>query len=149
MIKKGGNALKIQLMRKIKGKQLVMELQTEYGSIYKLEKLYDEDVDNLKLYTDLEDWKFYSENPEDILEDGKTIISDELDLGKLELQLIEIIKEKNPSSINELTEMIDSSIGFIFPKIYKLADWDVINLIPGQKKTLKPVLKYHEVIIDN
>lgn len=126
-----------------------MELKKEYGSLSKLEELYANNKDNLKLYTDIEDWKYYSQNPEEILEDGKNVISDELMFGELELKIIETIKNKNPQSVNELSEMMGSNIGFIFPKVYQLVDYGVLELCSGYKKTLKPIFKYDLVKIES
>jgi hypothetical protein len=139
--------LKIKLIRELTGRELGQELEKTYGSIPELEKLYKENMDNLKLYTDLEDWKYYSENLDEIIEDGKTIITDNLILGQFEMELLDLIKNEKPQSINDLVQMIEGDMRTIYPKISQLEEYGLIELTRGPRKTIVPVVKYDKVEI--
>jgi hypothetical protein len=140
--------VKITLIREIKGSELVKDMEKEYGSMLKLEKLYEQNMDNLKLYSDLEDWKYYSKNPDEVLEDGKTIITEEFVLGEMEMKLLDAIKNEKPQSVNELCEMINSDMIVVYPKVDQLADYGLIEMTEGPRKTMVPVVKYHKLEID-
>jgi hypothetical protein len=131
----------------VTGKELIQDLKKAYGSIPELEKLYENNLDNLKLYTDLEDWKYFLENPDEIIEDGKTIIDDKLVLGKDELELINLIRNEKPESIYELATMVKLDLKTIYPKIIQLEKYELIELKSGPKRTKIPVLKYDKIEI--
>ncbi len=137
----------IQLTRKINGRALVQELEKTYGSIDALEELYQENLDNLKLYTDLEDWKYFLENPQEVIEDGKTMVYSKEFLSELEIELLELIKNEKPQSINEIVQMTEHNIKTIYPIMMQLEEKELIELIQGPKKTMMPVLKYDEIEI--
>jgi hypothetical protein len=137
--------MRITLTRQVTGEELIQDLKKAYGSIYELEKLYENNLDNLKLYTDLEDWKYFLENPDEIIEDGKTIITDELVFGKDEMKLIDLIRNEKPESIHDLSMMIKWDLKTIYPKIIQLEKYELIELKSGPKRTKVPILKYDKV----
>ncbi|MDP3624486.1 MAG: hypothetical protein Q8R66_11265 [Methanobacteriaceae archaeon] len=134
--------MRIKLTRELKGRDLVQEFRKTYGSISELETLYENNLDNLKLYTDLEDWKYFSENLDDALEDGKIIFTDKLVLGEEEKELLDLIVNKNPQSIKDLAQMLNWDLKTIYPKIIQLEKYDLIELKSGPKKALVPTAKY-------
>jgi hypothetical protein len=139
--------MRITLTRQVTGEELIQGFKKVYGSIPELEKLYENNLDNLKLYTDLEDWKYFLENPDEIIEDGKTIIDDKLVLGKYELELIDLIRNGKPESIYELAMMIKWDLKTIYPKIIQLEKYELIELKSGPKRTKIPVVKYDKIEI--
>ncbi|MDZ4172145.1 MAG: hypothetical protein U1C19_08250 [Methanobacteriaceae archaeon] len=80
--------MKVTLIREISGAELIHGFEKTYGSINKLEKLHQRNPENMKIYMDLDDWKYYQEHPQEIIEDSKTIITEKLTLGKLEMELL-------------------------------------------------------------
>ena len=80
--------MKVTLKREISGAELIHGFEKTYGSINKLEKLHQRNPENMKIYMDLDDWKYYQEHPQEIIEDSKTIITEKLTLGKLEMELL-------------------------------------------------------------
>ncbi len=139
--------MRITLTRQVTGKGLIQDFKKIYGSINELEKLYDQNMDNLKLYTDLEDWKYFLENPDEIIEDGKTIVTDESVLGKDEMELIDLIRNEKPVSIHDLAMMIKWDLKTIYPKIIQLEKYELIELKSGPKRTKVPTLKYDKIEI--
>ena len=116
---------------------------------FELEKLYENNLDNLKLYTDLEDWKYFLENPDEIIEDGKTIIDDKFILGNDEMELIDLIRNEKPESIHELAMMIKWDLKTIYPKIIQLEKYELIELKSGPKRTKVPIVKYDKIEISD
>ncbi len=139
--------MRITLTRQVTGEELIQDFKKAYASISELEKLYEENMDNLKFYTDLEDWKYYLENPDEIIEDGKTIIDDKLVLGKDEMELIDLIRNEKPKSIHELAMMIKWDLKTIYPKIIQLEKYELIELKSGPKRTKVPIVKYDKIEI--
>ncbi|MDP1553041.1 MAG: hypothetical protein Q8M06_08515 [Methanobacteriaceae archaeon] len=80
--------MKVTLIREISGAELIHGFEKTYGSINKLEKLHQRKPENMKIYMDLDDWKYYQEHPQEIIEYSKTIITEKLTLGKLEMELL-------------------------------------------------------------
>lgn len=134
--------MRIKLTRELKGRELIQEFRKTYGSIHELEKIYENNLDNLKLYTDLEDWKYFSVNLDDALEDGKILFIDKLVLGEEEKGLLNLISNKKPQSIKDLAQMIKWDLKTVYPKIIQLEKYDLIELKSGPKKALIPSLKY-------
>ena len=139
--------MRITLTRQLNGEELIQDFKKAYGSISELEKLYENNLDNLKLYTDLEDWKYFLENPDEIIEDGKTIIDDKLILGKEEMELIDLIRNEKPESIHKLAMMIKWDLKTIYPKIIQLEKYELIELKSGPKRTKVPIVKYDKIEI--
>jgi hypothetical protein len=102
--------MRITLVRQINGRELVEEFENTYGSLKRLENLYKRKPENMKLYSDLDDWKYFMEHPDEIIEDAKDIITEKLTLGKLELELLDFIKHDNPKSIRDLAKMMHKDI---------------------------------------
>ena len=90
------------------------------GSLNRLEKLHERNPDNMKIYMDLDDWKYYSDHLDETIENGKTIITEKLTLGKLEMELLNFIKTEKPQSIRELARMIHKDVSTIHPKVKRV-----------------------------
>jgi hypothetical protein len=70
------------MIRKTTGKELIKEFENIYCSIKILENLRHRNQENMKFYSDLDDWKYYLKHPDEEIEAFKTVITDEIDLGK-------------------------------------------------------------------
>lgn len=126
---------------------MVQEFRKTYGSISELENLYENNLGNLKLYTDLEDWKYFSDNLDEVFEDGKILFTNKLVLGEDERELLNLITNKKPQSIKDLTQMLDWDLKKVYPKILQLEKYDLIELKSGPKKALIPTAKYSKMDI--
>ena len=87
--------IEIKLLKTITGEELNQEYMEKYGSIQELERKLEADENNMKLYSDLEDWKFFSQHPDEQIEDTTTILTDTLTLTTVELELLNFIKNEN------------------------------------------------------
>ena len=66
-------------------------MEKTYGSIKQLEKILQQ-TNNMLMYVDLENWKYYLKNPHEKIERGWTIFTEDLTLGELEMKLLNFIK---------------------------------------------------------
>lgn len=139
--------MKVTLIREISGAELINDLEKTYGSIDKLETLHNRNPENMKIYMDLDDWKYYSNNLEEIIQDSKTIITEKLTLGKLEMELLNFIKTQNPQSIRELARMIHKDIKTVHPKVKNLEKEGLIEFKKGPKNKKIPVMNYDKIEI--
>ena len=53
----------ITLVKKQKGISFINEMERTYNSLEELEKLYER-TGNMKLYVEIENWKYYLQHPE-------------------------------------------------------------------------------------
>jgi predicted HTH transcriptional regulator len=139
--------MRITLIRQITGKELVEEFENTYGSLKRLENLYERKPENMKLYSDLDDWKYFREHPDEIIEDAKDVITEKLTLGKLELELLDFIKHNNPKSIRDLAKMIHKDISIVHPRVKKLEAEGLIEFKDGPKRRKIPVMNYDKIEI--
>jgi hypothetical protein len=139
--------IEIKLIKNISGEELNKQYSEKYGSIKKLKELLDKDENNMDLFNDLEDWKFFGENPDEIIEDSTTIITDKLTLTNIEIELLNFIKNKNPQSIRELARMIHQDTSNTQRKITKLEQEGLIELKEGNKNSKIPTLNYDKIEI--
>jgi len=140
--------LEIKLVRKFKGKELVEDLETRYKSLDNLIKVFKKDRTNAKLHMDLDNWLYFSENPNEEVEQGKTIYTNTKDIQTLELELLGLIKEYQPKSIRELAKLTNRDLTTIQRKVNKLNENGLIKLIDGPKNSKIPSLNYDKIEID-
>ncbi|MGL4669840.1 MAG: MarR family transcriptional regulator, partial [Methanobacteriaceae archaeon] len=110
----------IRMIKKTIGRNIVDEYIKTYGSIENLKNVIKRDPDNIKTNYDLEEWEYYLKNPEEEVEDGKTIFRDHSSISMLELELMNFIKYENPQSISELAKLIHKDITTVQKKVTKL-----------------------------
>ena len=139
--------MRITLIKEVKGSELIQNFEKTYGSLNRLEKLHERNPENMEIYMDLDDWKYYLDNLDEIIEDGKTIITERLTLGKLEMDLLNFIKNEKPRSIRELARMIHKDIRSVHPKVLELEKEGLIELKKGSKNRKIPVMNYDKIEI--
>ena len=72
--------IRITLIRKTNGKNLVKLFINKYGSIEKLEKSLKK-KGNMKMKLDLDDWKYFLKNPEEKVEDSETFFVENMGIN--------------------------------------------------------------------
>lgn len=92
--------IEIRVTKKTTGAKIVKEYERKYGSINKLKIIFKKDPENMKLYTDLEDWEYFLKHPQEKVEDGRTLFTEKISLKSLELMLLSFIKDKKPELEN-------------------------------------------------
>lgn len=139
----------IRLVRTIKGKDIIDRLKTEYGSLDNLKKLLKEDKKNQKFNIHLEDWEFYKDSLDEDIKERVILFTDNYPIGKIELELLNIIKSNRPESIRELARLLDKDIKTVQPKVNNLAKEGFIELKDGSKNNKIPTFPYEymEIVI--
>lgn len=107
-------------------------MEAKYGSLEQLEKAFQKTQISI-LHVDLENWKYLQENPEKTITLGETIFTDDLNIGEIDIELLNMIKEKKPKSIRDLSKIIEKDISSIQPKIKKMEKEGLIKLKQGGK----------------
>ena len=102
-------------------------MEKTYGSLKELEKTFGR-TNNMVMYVDLENWKYYLKNPNEKIERGRTIFTEDLTIGELEMKLLSFIKQEDPKSIRELADLVHKNIATVQPKIKKMEEEGLISL---------------------
>ncbi len=74
ILKRGTDKMIITLIKNMSGADLIKELNQKYGSKKELERLYQQ-TKNYEMLIDLENYKYFSKNPEEIVEKGESLIT--------------------------------------------------------------------------
>ncbi|MDR3291543.1 MAG: hypothetical protein LBT10_05260 [Methanobrevibacter sp.] len=137
----------LTIIRLIKGKDKVNELENKYGSLKNLKRKFEMDDENMLLYSDLEDWEYFLKHSEEELEEGKTIFIENLNLGKKDFELIKFIKDNNPNSIGELANLLNKEVSEVQKKVNYLENEGLLNFKHGTKNSKIPVVNYDKIEI--
>jgi len=137
----------IKMIRTIPAKKMIEEFEKMYGSIEQLEKVLKNKGGDMKMKMDLDDWKYFKKNPEEEIEDGKTIFRNSSSISMLEIELMNFIKHDNPKSISELAKMIQKDISTVQRKINNLEKEGLIKFKEGGKNSEIPELNYDKIEI--
>ena len=95
----------ITLIKKQTGQEYIKEMELTYKSISELEKLFKR-TNNMKMYVDLENWRYYKKNPDEMIEVTESLITNKLSLSDLDLIILNTIKHEKPKSIRDLAKKI-------------------------------------------
>ena len=80
----------ITLVKKQNGQEFIREMEETYKSISELEKLFKR-TNNMKMYVDLENWKYYKQNPDEMIETTESLVTSKLSLSDLDLIILNTI----------------------------------------------------------
>jgi len=92
-----------------------------------LQRLIKKDPDNLLYPLDYDDWLYYLEHPDEVIETEDVIFLKDTDLKMSDLELLDIIKKEHPKSIRNLSHILNKDIKSVQPKVSKLAKMDFSN----------------------
>ena len=80
----------ITLVKKQNGHEFIREMKKTYKSISELEKMFKR-TNNMKMYVDLENWKYYNQNPDEMIETTESLFTDKLSLSDLDFMNISFV----------------------------------------------------------
>lgn len=106
------------------------------------------EIQIMKIYTDLDDWKYYQDHRDEVIGETRGIVTEKLTLGTLEMEMLNSIKYKKPESIRELTRMIHKDVRSVQPMVRKLEKQGLIQFKEGPKRKLMPILNYDKIQIE-
>lgn len=137
----------ITLVKKQKGISFINDMEATYNSLEELEKLYER-TGNMKLYVELENWKYYLLHPEEEIEITESLVNKEISLSEFDLDILNAIKHENPKSIRDLANKIDKDVSNVQPKVHRLAKNGFISLKKGKKNSIIPYLNYDSIRLE-
>ena len=62
----------ITLVKKQSGREFVEEMEMTYKSLEELEKTFSR-TNNMKMYVDLQNWKYYLHNPDEVIKTSESV----------------------------------------------------------------------------
>ena len=137
----------ITLVKKQTGLEFISEMEDTYKSITELEKLFKR-TNNMKMYVDLENWRYYSQNPDETIEITESLVTNKLSLSDLDLIILNTIKHEKPRSIRDLANKINKDVSNIQPKVKKLEKEGFIKFEEGIKNSKIPYLTFDEIKLE-
>jgi predicted transcriptional regulator len=137
----------ITLIKKQTGQEYIKEMELTYKSISELEKLFKR-TNNMKMYVDLENWRYYKKNPDEMIEVTESLITNKLSLSDLDLIILNTIKHEKPKSIRDLAKKINKDVSNIQPKVKKLEEDGFIRFETGVKNSKIPYLTFDEIKLE-
>lgn len=137
----------ITLVKKQTGYEFIKEMEETYNSINELEKLFKR-TNNMKMYVDLENWNYYRDNPDEMIEITESLITNKLYLSDLDLTILNTIKHEKPRSIRDLANKINKDVSNIQPKVKKLEEEGFVKFKTGNKNSKIPYLTYDEIKLE-
>ena len=137
----------ITLIKKQEGQDVIKDLIQKYGSKKELECLSNQ-TNNMEMLIDLENWNYFLENPNETIEKGEALITNNINLSQLDFEVLSAIKYNKISSIRDLANIMNKDVKTIQPKVHKLHENGLIQLIEGNKNSKIPVLNYDEIKLE-
>jgi hypothetical protein len=136
------------MIKKTTGKGMIKKFEKMYGSYDKLKRIVKKDTQNMIAYYDLDDWKYFIKHPDEEVEDGKTVFTEDLPIGKIELEILNFIKNNNPKSMRDLAILMDKDVANVQRKVKYLEKEGFINLKEGSKNSKIPIVNYDKIEIE-
>ncbi len=137
----------ITLVKKQTGAEFIKEMEETYKSMNELEKLFKR-TNNMKMYVDLENWKYYKDNLDETIETSESLFTNKLSLSDLDLIILNTIKHEKPRSIRDLANKINKDVSNIQPKVKKLEEEGFIKFETGVKNSKIPYLTFDEIKLE-
>jgi len=139
--------IKIKLIKETNGKEIVKGYEKIYGSIDRLKRIVKRNPNDKKAYYDLDDWKYFKVHLDEKVKETDVLNKENFTFSKIEIDILDAVKNKHPSSISELAKFVNRKSGNILDKVYKLEKEGFVNLKSGAKNKKTPVLKYDKIEI--
>ncbi len=102
----------------------------------------------MKLLVDLDNWKYYMDNPDETIEEEFIFVSDDLSLNEIDFSIISTIKSEHPKSIRELSAKLNKNISTIQPHVKKLEKQGLIEFENGTRNNNIPVCDFDAIKIE-
>jgi hypothetical protein len=138
----------LKLIKKRNGSEFIQELKEKYESVEDLQRLMKKHPENLIYPLDYDDWLYYLEHPDEIIETEDVIFLKDSDIKMSDLELLDVIKKEHPPSIRKLSKILDKDIKTIQPKVNKLAKSGFLRLEQGPRNAKKPVVNFNKIEIE-
>ena len=139
--------IEIKLERKTSGSEIIKDLEDTYGSLHRLQRIVKRNPKDAKAYYDLDDWNYYKNHLEEEVIETDILLRDKFLFDKVEMDILNSIKEKKPKNLTELATLVDKNISNILPKIDRLEEEGLLKIKKGNKNSKIPLLNYNKMEI--
>ncbi|MDR0911665.1 MAG: MarR family transcriptional regulator [Methanobrevibacter sp.] len=139
--------LPVSLIKIIKGKDKVAELESIYKSKENLEKIINSSHSNKTHSQHLQQWSYYEQHPDEELEDKNTLILDKMTFSDYDYEILYTIKNNDVKSLNDLANRLNKEVSTVQKKIKKLDDAELVTFERGSKNRKIPVVNYDKIEI--
>jgi len=138
-----------RLRKTIKGKEIMDKLKAKYGTLDNLKKLHKDENNPKGSNTcfDLEEWMHYENNLDVDIKQTCVMLTEEPPIGKIELEILDVIKSDNPQSIEDLAILMDKDIEIVNEKIKYLTVNKFIELKEVSNNNKIPIFPYESLQI--
>ena len=137
----------ITLVKKQTGHEFIREMEETYKSISELEKLFER-TNNMKMYVDLENWRYYRDNLDEEIELTESLVTNKLSLSDLDFIILNTINHERPRSIRDLANKINKDVSNVQPKVKRLEEEGFIKFEIGAKNSKIPYLTFDEIKLE-
>lgn len=137
----------ITLVKKQTGHEFIREMEETYKSISELEKLFER-TNNMKMYVDLENWRYYRDNLDEEIELTESLVTNKLSLSDLDFIILNTIKHERPRSSRDLANKINKDVSNVQPKVKRLEEEGFIKFEIGAKNSKIPYLTFDEIKLE-
>lgn len=138
----------LKLIKKRKGSEFIQELKEKYTSQNTLKRLMEKEPDNLLYPLDFDDWLYYLEHPDEVIETEDVVFLNKTNLKMSDLELLDVIKKEQPKSIRNLSHILNKDFKTVQPKVTKLAQSGFLKLEQGPRNAKKPVVNFNRIEIE-
>ena len=107
------------LIKRENGREYTENMKNKYKNIKNLEEIVN-NSNNMKFVLELDNWRYYNKNPNEIIEEEYPFFSDEYMLTKLDYEIIQCIRNQKPGNVDELAEVMGKTVSTIRIHLKKL-----------------------------
>ena len=103
-------------------------------------------IRNMKMYVDLENWRYYRDNLDEEIELTESLVTNKLSLSDLDFIILNTIKHEKPRSIRDLANKINKDVSNVQPKVKR--EEGFIKFEAGAKNSKIPYLTFDEIKLE-
>lgn len=140
--------MQLKLVRHTRGFEFIQNLEDRYGTREDLERLIKKDPENFLYQLDLEKWRHHQEHPLAVVEERETIFITDPQIPLLDLKLLEVIRKEKPTSLRDLSSILEEDLETIQPRVHRLSREGLLKLEPGPDQMKIPVVDFNKIEIE-
>ena len=140
--------MRLVLIKEQNGKKFVEELEREYGSLGKLQRLLQEHPDDNLYKLDYHDWLYNLRHPDEIIKTMEVVYLKDESIKLSDLNILDAIKNKKPKSIRNLSQVMHKDLSHTQNIVKRLTEEGLIRLEEGPKNSKIPIVNYDKIEIE-
>lgn len=140
--------MQLKLVRHTRGWEFIQNLEDRYGTREDLERLIKKDPENFLYHLDLEKWQYHLKNPHAVVEERETIFLRDPSLKLLDLKVLEVIRNEKPTSLDDLSSILEEDLETIQQQVHRLAQEGLLKMVAGPDQVQIPVVDFEKIEIE-